>query len=100
MRSVKGEDNDPLEMTIKFLQFEKDKALVFQLITGFHHSYRILRKGSSTCTIASHQRFRVSPRLFTHGGGFVPPYGGGTSEGEQSVNGGTREGDINLMRGT
>ena len=36
---------------------------------------------------------RVFPRLFTHGGGFVPPpYEGGTSAGGQSVNGGTHEG--------
>ena len=34
-----------------------------------------------------------------HMGGFVPPYGGGTSAGGQSISGGTHEGDIDLMGG-
>ena len=34
-------------------------------------------------------------RPFTHGG--FPPYGRGTSAGGQSVNGGTHEGDIDLV---
>ena len=34
-----------------------------------------------------------------HMGGICPPYGGRTSAGGQSVNGGTHEGGIDLMRG-
>ena len=43
---------------------------------------------------------RVFPRPFTHWGRFVPPYGGGTSAGGQSVNGGRlMRGHIDLMGG-
>ena len=42
---------------------------------------------------------RVFPRPFTHGGFVPPPYGGGTSAGGQSIDGGTHEGDIDLMGG-
>ena len=43
---------------------------------------------------------RVFPRPFTHGGICAPPpYGGETSVGGQSINGGTHEGDIDLMGG-
>ena len=38
---------------------------------------------------------RVFPRPFTHGG--ICPHMGGTSAGGQSINGGTHEGDIDLM---
>ena len=42
---------------------------------------------------------RVFPRPFTYwgGGDLFPIWGGGTSAGGQSVNGGTHEGDIDLM---
>ena len=42
---------------------------------------------------------RVFPRPFTHGGIYLPSYGGGASAGGQSVNGGAHEGDIDLMGG-
>ena len=43
---------------------------------------------------------RVFPKPFTHGGICPPSYGGGKSARGQSVSGGTREGDIDLMGGT
>ena len=58
----------------------------------------------SSSTLLDINRSRVFPRLFTHGGDLSPPYGGGTSAGGQSVNGGLMRGaheggDIDLMGG-
>ena len=42
---------------------------------------------------------RVFPRPFTYGGDLSPSYGGRTSAGGQSVNGGLMRGDIDFMGG-
>ena len=42
---------------------------------------------------------RVFPEPFRHGEICLPHMGGSANAGGQSVNGGTHEGDIDLMRG-